>query len=463
VKRLVENGVSANAHDYDQRTGLHLAASEGRTEVVQYLLELRADASLEDRFGGSALDDAIRHGHAGIQRLLYDAGARVSGMSNVLRACAASARCDPRDIEVTKNLVDNGLDPNVGDYDGRTPLHLAACSGKLGLLEYLLSVIQSGSRSGRDSALEAGGKQTSHLNVVDRFGFTPLDDAFRHGNNAAVVLLEKAGTMRRGDPLLAKFVEARQRRQTEQRRERMRSAAAEYLKLSPEVKAWGYIHGTALPAMRAVLEQLLDSNRAAEKLACRVLPAIRNILELYVRHELPSQVAMVKAKLTGRRFHTRDIRTDLASPAEPAGDAAVLRGAYRGSLQRYVTPAESLRKQLLHQGENSGDAGRDAGRMPSQSPSLRASALPTRAELEKDMDALIRQVGEFLARDCAAARDVLGVDFSQLGAIRLASKGLVLELTRLSGQVLRNAGILKLIRRILKDVYTLCLSRQGPR
>lgn len=453
MKRLVKNGISANAHDYDRRTALHLAASDGRTEVVQYLLEARADASFEDRFGGSALDDAIRHGHAGIQRLLYDAGARVSGMNNVLRACAASARGDPRDIELTKSLVDNGLEPNAGDYDGRTPLHLAACSGKLGLLEYLLSVIQACSRSGR----EAGSERTSHMNVVDRFGFTPLDDAFRHGNKAAVVLLEKAGTMRSGDPQLAAFVEARQRRETERRRVTMRSAAAEYLKSSPEVKAWGYIHGTALPAMCAVLEQLLESNRAAEELARRVLPAICSILELYVRQELPSEVAIVQAKLTGRGFHARAARTDLANPAEPAADAAVLKGAHRGPLQTRATSEEQRRKQQFYQGGNAGDA----GRVQLQLKSLRASALPTRAELEKDMNALIRRVGEFLARDCAAARDVLGIDVSQFGVVRLASRALVLELRRLSAQLLRNAGIFRLIRRVLKDVRTLCLSHQG--
>ena len=38
IKRLVVNGVDANESDYDGRTALHLAASEGNMEVLKYLV-----------------------------------------------------------------------------------------------------------------------------------------------------------------------------------------------------------------------------------------------------------------------------------------------------------------------------------------------------------------------------------------------------------------------------------------
>ena len=231
VTRLLENGVEVNAHDYDGRTGLHLAACEGRAEVVEHLLAARADAAWRDKFGNTALDDAIRHGHASIKQLVYDAGARVSGMSNVLKACAASAEGGPRAIELTKNLVDNGLDPKAGDYDGRTPLHLAACSGKLGILEYFISKIQAGAAAG-------AGEEESHFNVVDRYGYTPLDDADRHGNEAAIVLLEAAGAMRRGNARLTEFIAARKRRDHDRQQVAMRDEAATRLTTSRESLVW---------------------------------------------------------------------------------------------------------------------------------------------------------------------------------------------------------------------------------
>ena len=40
IKRLVENGVEVNAQDYDNRSALHLAACEGHTHIVEYLLQV---------------------------------------------------------------------------------------------------------------------------------------------------------------------------------------------------------------------------------------------------------------------------------------------------------------------------------------------------------------------------------------------------------------------------------------
>ena len=66
------------AADYDARTALHLAAAEGRKDVLAFLLGLEdaaAHVSSPDRWGGTPLDDATRHGSSGCEQLLRSAGA----------------------------------------------------------------------------------------------------------------------------------------------------------------------------------------------------------------------------------------------------------------------------------------------------------------------------------------------------------------------------------------------------
>ena len=65
IKRLVANGVDLNETDYDGRTCIHLAASEGREEVIQYLLAKKVVIDPKDRWGGTPLQDAQRHNHTG--------------------------------------------------------------------------------------------------------------------------------------------------------------------------------------------------------------------------------------------------------------------------------------------------------------------------------------------------------------------------------------------------------------
>ena len=62
--------------DYDQRTALHLAASNGRLTVVACLVdELGANVSPIDRWGGTPLDDAVRHSHTDVREFLEGKGA----------------------------------------------------------------------------------------------------------------------------------------------------------------------------------------------------------------------------------------------------------------------------------------------------------------------------------------------------------------------------------------------------
>ena len=65
IASLVNQGRDPNVADYDGRTALMLAASEGRADCVRWLLAASADPALKDRHGHTALDDALRANGAG--------------------------------------------------------------------------------------------------------------------------------------------------------------------------------------------------------------------------------------------------------------------------------------------------------------------------------------------------------------------------------------------------------------
>ena len=144
----------------DRRTILHLAASEGHLEICKFLLEdMKATFLINrsDRFGGSPLDDAHRHHQLNIVQYLKQHGATTGSANKCTNLITASADGDIDEVLLLLHYQDE-YDINQGDYEQRTSLALAAQRGYLDIVRLLH---QSG----------------ASLNVTDKFGRTPLDEA----------------------------------------------------------------------------------------------------------------------------------------------------------------------------------------------------------------------------------------------------------------------------------------------
>lgn len=190
VKKMIAQGqVDINVADYDKRTALHLACSEGRNNIVAFLIESKADLNVKDRNLNTPINDAIKHGKTSITELLLNNGAeRPSTQFEQELILAANSG----DLETVRRLLENKVNPNCADYYKRTPLHLAAANDNLQTVQLLL-------------------EYKADPNLEDRLHNTALTDAVRKssriGRNATVELLRsKLGHTQKREFLKDSFI-----------------------------------------------------------------------------------------------------------------------------------------------------------------------------------------------------------------------------------------------------------------
>ena len=99
--------------------------------------------------------------------------------------CGAVAQ---NDLDHVRAMIDSGASMLMPDYDNRWPLHVAASLGHQDMCQLLLACGHP-------------------VNVLDRFGSTPLVEAAVHGRLEVAEMLRKAGaTEMRSSTRLATFL-----------------------------------------------------------------------------------------------------------------------------------------------------------------------------------------------------------------------------------------------------------------
>ena len=121
LRRLISNHCNPDEADYDARTAMHLAASNGHLESVKFLISSWAVPNPVVRWGGTPLSDAIRHNHADVQKYLAEVGG-VIGATDLGGVLCQHAFDD--EVDQIRTLVSNGANINLGDYDDRTVSHI---------------------------------------------------------------------------------------------------------------------------------------------------------------------------------------------------------------------------------------------------------------------------------------------------------------------------------------------------
>jgi ankyrin repeat protein/DNA-directed RNA polymerase specialized sigma24 family protein len=181
-KLLLEKGADARSRDVasDGMTPLHHAAAwGGQAAVAGLLIEKGVDVNILDDFGWTPLDYAIDRGRKEMVAFFKSKGGRRTTLEypdRPVKTARFFAAVESNDVELTHALLDDTpeLAKSRGPT-GETPLHWAAASGSIAIIDLLLA-----------------DKADLNAQETNKFGGTPLHWAVEHDRVEAVKhLLEK--------------------------------------------------------------------------------------------------------------------------------------------------------------------------------------------------------------------------------------------------------------------------------
>ncbi|XP_059621039.1 ankyrin repeat and KH domain-containing protein mask isoform X3 [Phlebotomus argentipes] len=139
VKLLLDMGSDINAQiETNRNTALTLACFQGRHEVVNLLLERKANVEHRAKTGLTPLMEAASGGYIEVGRVLLDKGADVNAAPvPSSRDTALTIAADKGHVKFVELLLYRGAAVEVKNKKGNSPLWLAANGGHLAVVEIL--------------------------------------------------------------------------------------------------------------------------------------------------------------------------------------------------------------------------------------------------------------------------------------------------------------------------------------
>ncbi len=148
---LLEKGADKNARNWEQDTPLHAAAVGLHSPAVRVLVEAGADVTLRNSRRASALNQVTFQSR---YPAVYDV-TRAQALSQMMIGIGAAPDLEDAvslsDEELAASLLADGAPVNGKNFQGDSPLHIAAHQGSVGLTKMLLNTgADKDSRGGYD-------------------------------------------------------------------------------------------------------------------------------------------------------------------------------------------------------------------------------------------------------------------------------------------------------------------------
>lgn len=140
---LIAAGADVNAKDGIQDSPFLYAGAEGRNEILKMILAAGADLKSTNRYGGTALIPAAHHGHVETVKILLATAIDKDHVNRLgwtaLLEAVILGDGGKTHTQIVRLLVDAGVNVNIADRDGVTPLAHARRSGYAEMVRILES------------------------------------------------------------------------------------------------------------------------------------------------------------------------------------------------------------------------------------------------------------------------------------------------------------------------------------